>query len=123
MGYTFISYSTKNQSNADSIKLLFKKHNIEVWMAPYDIPPGSKYAQVINKAIKDCACFILMLSEESQNSVWVAKEVERAVNYRKPIIPVKLDESVLNDEFEFYISTDQVVAVKKLMKVPKKSKE
>lgn len=112
MGYAFISYSTKEQSSADAMKKLLEKQGIQTWMAPGDIPAGNKYARVINQAIKGCSCFVLMLSNNSQNSVWVSKEVERAVNYRKPIIPVQLEDLTLNDEFEIYISTDQVVAVK-----------
>lgn len=116
MGYAFISYSTRNQSLADAMRDLLKDCGIETWMAPGDIPAGSKYAQVINRAVKNCSCFVLMLSEDAQNSVWVAKEVERAVNYRRPIIPVQLENVVLNDEFELYISTDQVVAIQKIDK-------
>ena len=112
MGYAFISYSTKNQSSADAMRDLLNKKGIRTWMAPGDIPAGSKYAQVINRAVKECACLVLMLSDDAQNSVWVAKEVERAVNYRRPIIPVKIEDVVLNDEFELYISTDHVVAVR-----------
>lgn len=116
MGYAFISYSTKNQPLADAMHDLLKDCGIDTWMAPGNIPAGSKYAQVINRAVKNCACFILMLSEDAQNSVWVAKEVERAVNYRKPIIPVQLENVALNDEFELYISTDQVVAIQRIDK-------
>lgn len=107
MSYAFISYSTKEQSSADAMKKLLEKQGIPTWMAPGDIPAGYKYAQVINRAVKECSCFILMLSDNSQNSVWVAKEVERAINYHKPIIPVQLEDLVLNDEFELYISADQ----------------
>lgn len=113
MGYAFISYSTKNQVSADAMYMLLKKNELSAWMAPGDIPAGYKYADVINKAIKDCSCVILLLSNASLNSVWVPKEVERAVNYRKPIIPVQLEDVILNDEFEMYISTDQVVAVQR----------
>ena len=114
MGYAFISYSTKNQALADSVRELFRKNSVETWMAPGDIPAGSKYAMVINRAIKDCSCFVLLLTDDSQNSVWVSKEVERAVNYRKAVITIRLEDVVLNDEFEFYISTDQVVAMNKI---------
>lgn len=112
MGYVFISYSTANQESADAIRNLFSKHGFATWMAPYDIPPGQKYAEVINRAIKGCDCFTLLLTQKSQDSVWVAKEVERAVHYRKLLIPISLESVVLNDEFEFYISTDQIVPVK-----------
>ncbi|MBE6661618.1 MAG: toll/interleukin-1 receptor domain-containing protein [Ruminococcaceae bacterium] len=114
MGYAFISYSTKNQPDADALKQLFNKKGIRTWMAPGDIPVGSKYAQVINHAIKECDCFVLLLTDAAQNSPWVAKEVERAVNYGKTILPIKLEDLVLNEEFEFYISTDQIVAVQKI---------
>lgn len=112
--YAFISYSTKNQDAADAMREVLKKRGINIWMAPGDIPAGSKYAAVINKAIKNCNCLILMLLEASQNSIWVAKEVERAVHYQKPIVPVQIENVILNDEFEFYISTDQIVALKKI---------
>lgn len=112
MGYVFISYSTANQRSADAFRNLFTKHGYSTWMAPYDIPPGRKYAEVINKAIKGCDCFALLLTNQSQDSIWVAKEVERAVHYRKLLIPISLENVVLNDEFEFYISTDQIVPVK-----------
>lgn len=114
MGYVFISYSTQNQSMADSMKQLLSKNGIDSWMAPADIPAGSKYAQVITQAIKECSCVLLLLSQASQNSPWVAKEIERAVNYKKMILPVQLEDMVLNDEFELYISNNQIVAVNQI---------
>lgn len=114
MGYAFISYSSKNQISADAFNMLLKRNNVETWMAPYDIPAGSKYAQVINKAIKGCSCMVLLLTNDAQNSVWVAKEVERAINYHKTIIPVQLEKVILNDEFELYISNDHIISVQKI---------
>ena len=112
MGYVFISYSSKNRVEADSIRVLLNQNNIDTWMAPYDIPPGRKYAEVINKAIKGCDCFALLLTNDSQDSIWVAREVERAVHFRKLLIPISLESVILNDEFELYISTNQIVPVK-----------
>ena len=114
MGYAFISYCTANQSEADSLRVLFAKNGIATWMAPYDIPVGSKYAQVISNALKGCACLVLVLTSQAQDSIWVAKEVERAIHYRKPVMPVQLGDVVLNDEFELYISTDQILYVKRI---------
>lgn len=111
MGYAFISYSTKNQFHADALRALLDKNGIPTWMAPYDIPIGNHYAQVINGAIKGCSCLVLLLTNDSQNSVWVPKEVERALHYHKPILPIQLGDVILNDEFEMYISTDQIVPV------------
>ena len=52
MGYAFISYCTKNQTAADAFRDLFIEYGIDTWMAPYDIPAGSKYAGVITNAIR-----------------------------------------------------------------------
>lgn len=114
MGYVFISYSTKNQPTADALKALFNDNDIETWMAPGDIPVGSKYAAVINRAVKECSCFVLLLSNDAQDSSWVPKEVERAIDYKRPMISVKIEDVVLNDEFKLYLSTDQLIAIQKL---------
>lgn len=114
MGYAFISYSSKNRSSADAMIALLRQRHIDVWVAPDDIPPGSKYAQVIGRAIKECACMVLLFTNDAQNSSWVPKEVERAINYKKTIIPVQLEEVQLNEEFELYISTEHIIAVDRI---------
>ena len=114
MSYVFISYSSADQAAAEAMRDFLVENGIRTWMAPHDIPAGSKYAQVINHALRDCACLVLMLTNESQSSTWVAKEVERAIHYKKTVMPLQLEELVLNDEFEFYISTDQIVPVKRI---------
>lgn len=112
--YAFISYSSKNQSMADSFRTLLNQNGVKTWMAPGDIPVGSSYMKEINHALKDCACLVLLLSNAAQGSLWVIKEVERAVNYHKPIIPVQIEEVILNDEFEFVLGSYQVVAVQRI---------
>lgn len=110
--YVFISYSTKNQEHAEAIRYLLKQEGIQTWMAPYNIPAGKKYAGVINDAIENCSCVLLMLSEYSQESIWVGKEIERAVTYRKPIVSMHLDESQLSSDFKLYLSDRQITPIR-----------
>lgn len=112
MSYAFISYSSKNQNESDQIRAIFKRNGIHCWMAPYDIPAGSKYAHVINDALENCACFVLVLTNDSQNSQYVEKEVERAVAYKKPVITMQLEDVVLNSGFKYYIGEGQIVPVR-----------
>ncbi|MCD7819156.1 MAG: toll/interleukin-1 receptor domain-containing protein [Lachnospiraceae bacterium] len=79
-------------------------------MAPYDIPAGSRYAYVINDAVQNCSCFVLLLTNASQESQFVEREVERAITYRKTIIPVQLEDLELNSGFKFYIGNTQIIA-------------
>ncbi len=112
--YVFISYSTQNQEDANAVRYYLGKNGVDTWMAPYDIPPGDTYARIINQAIKNCSCCVLILSNASQQSIWVPKEIERVINYQKILIPISIENVILNDEFEFYISTNQIVNVGKL---------
>lgn len=109
--YVFISYSSKNQQMADSVRLLLKENNISCWMAPYDIPAGSRYAYVINDALERCSCLLLLLTNASQMSQFVEREIERAITYKKPILPMQLEDLELNSGFKFYIGNSQIIAV------------
>ena len=114
MGYAFISYSSKNQQMADSVRELFNRNGIETWMAPGDIPFGETYMSTINKAIKGSSCFTLLLSESAQGSKWVPKETERAVNYGKTVFTFMLDDVPMNDDFEIMLSTSQAIAIRRI---------
>lgn len=112
--YVFISYSSKNLTEANSLRKLLEIEKISCWMAPNDIPAGSEYADVIVRALKECACLVLVLTQEAQKSKWVAKEVERAINYDKLILSAQLEELELSGRFEFYVGDRQIVRVGKL---------
>jgi len=109
--YAFISYSSKNQKMADAVRQLFIEKKIACWMAPYDIPAGSKYAYVINDALENCACFVLLLTQAAQESQFVEREVERAITYKKPIVPIQLEEMQLNSGFKYYLGESQIIAL------------
>lgn len=113
MSYAMISYSTKNQATADFIRDMLTRNHIASWMAPWDIPAGTNYSGSIVDGIKNCACVILLLSHSAQESVWVPREIERAVNYHKPIIPLQLEDIVLTPDFELYIGCCQFLIMRK----------
>ena len=112
--YVFISYSSYNQALAESMRSLLIEEKIENWMAPYDIPAGYKYAHVINDALENCACVLLLLSEKSQESEFVEREIERAVSYKKPVVTMRLDDCVLNSGFKYYLGASQIVSVRSI---------
>lgn len=108
-GHVFISYSSKDIDFAMQMAGALKKRNIEYWMAPDTIPAGSNYAKEIPKAIKECNLFLLIYSENAQQSIWVEKEVDMAVCNRKNILPVCVDFSEFNELFKFYLNNVQMV--------------
>ncbi len=105
--YVFISYSSKDKEQAEWVKNTLEYNGIQCWMAPYSIPLGSSYATEIENAIKNCTAFVLVLSERAQSSKWVSKEVDRAINFNKRVLPFALDNAPLEDDFSFYLSNVQ----------------
>lgn len=92
---------------ASQIKSVIKKNDISCWMAPQSISAGSDYSSEIPTAIKNCEVFVLVLLGASQESAWVPKELDRAILYKKPIIPFHIDNSDIIDSFDFQLSNVQ----------------
>ncbi len=84
-----------------------EKNGISCWMAPNSIPTGSNYAMEIPKAIRGCSVFVVLLSQRAQQSKWVCKELDRAINNGKVIVPVMLEKCPLHDPFDFYLTDVQ----------------
>lgn len=109
--YAFISYSSDNQQEAEALRVYFAEQGIACWMAPYDIPAGSSYAAEIVDAIKHSKCLVLLLTSSSQESQHVRRELDIAVSAQIPIIPIQLEDMNLSSEFQYYLGTQQIVAV------------
>ncbi len=103
----FISYSTVDAVNAETVRNVLEKNGLSCWMAPRDIPGGSNYTKEIPIAIRNCKVFVLILSKNAQSSQWVLKELDSAVNCGKVILPFMLEECILNDEFNFLLTGAQ----------------
>lgn len=105
--YVFISYSSSEYSEASNVCSVLEKKGIRCWMAPDSIPSGADYGELIPKAIAGCKVFLLLLSEKSQLSKWVPKELDCAITNERIIIPFHLDNSQLKQAFDFRLSNVQ----------------
>ena len=73
------------------------------WMAPGSIPGGAKYAAHIPQAIRSCDIFVVVLSNKAQQSMWVPKELNQAINAKKKIMPFFIENCSLHDDFDLYL--------------------
>lgn len=105
----FISYSSKDERYIKKMTQMLEKMGITYWIAPDMIPAGSNYAREIPSAIQNCDIFLLVLSKASQQSIWVEKEIDSAVYYRKTIVPFQIDDSPMTDMFRFYLNNVQTI--------------
>lgn len=107
--YVFISHSSKDEKMVNHLTQMLRDNQILYWKAPEMIPIGSNYAREIPKAIKECSVFLLVVSENSQKSIWVEKELDSAICNKKNVIPIQIDDTGLNDMFHFYLNNVQAI--------------
>ena len=103
----FISYKSEEYEKAEQLRTVLEQNGISCWTAPNSIPTGSNYAMEIPKAIRTCSVFVVLLSQRAQQSKWVCKELDRAINNGKVIVPVMLEQCPLRDPFDFYLTDVQ----------------
>lgn len=103
----FISYKSEELEEASWVKSILENNGISCWMAPACIPGGSSYAVEIPQAIKQAKVFVLILSSKAQSSQWISREVDRAINEGKVILPFMLENCALKDDFNFYLTNVQ----------------
>jgi hypothetical protein len=103
----FISHAKPDQKRAQEIAASLERRGLKCWIAPRDVRPGQSYGDEIIRGIERSRCFVLILSKASNDSPFVAREVERAVSKRKPIFPIRVEEVVLSSALELFISSTQ----------------
>ncbi|HEX3048821.1 MAG TPA: SUMF1/EgtB/PvdO family nonheme iron enzyme [Bacillota bacterium] len=103
----FISYSKTDKLVADAVCAVLESEKIHCWIAPRNILPGTNYPEAIIMAIKNCKVFILIFSAHSNDSLHVRTEVEKAMNCRIPIIPLRIADVPLSPHMEYFIGSYQ----------------
>jgi non-specific serine/threonine protein kinase len=78
-GYdAFVSYSSDDRDVANEIVSRLEAGGVRCWIAPRDIAAGQDWSAAIPPAIDLCPAFVLILSERSNDSPQVVREVHIA---------------------------------------------
>lgn len=97
----FISYSRKDSDKVNEIIGYLTANGLKVWLDKNGIESGDAFKSVIVSAINRSTIFLFFSSKNSNNSPWTIKEVNTAIYKKKPIIPIKLDNSEYADSILF----------------------
>lgn len=103
----FISYSSKDKDIAFRIVNAIESAGYTCWIAPRNIPYGTPYARAIMEGIDECDKFIVLITKSSVQSNDVLNEVDNAHSVKKTIIPVRLTDTQLSRELNYYLSRTQ----------------
>lgn len=105
----FISYSSQDRDLADVVRSYLETQGRSVWIAPRDVPAGMSYPEAIIGAIRDCRTGLLVLSEQSNQSQHVLREIERISSDRKPLYVLRVDDVEISDGLAYFASLLQWV--------------
>ncbi|MBQ2283494.1 MAG: toll/interleukin-1 receptor domain-containing protein, partial [Agathobacter sp.] len=75
----FISYKSEDEALAMRVRAVLEANGVPCWIAARDIQPGANYAVDIPAAIESASVFVLVLTEQAQESPWILKELDSAI--------------------------------------------
>ena len=93
MSDIFISYASQNREFALRLADELDEH-FGIWIDREGIIGGNAWEKQIEQALKDCKIFLVLVSENSNNSEWVSRETIMAEQLKKYRIPCLLNDTL-----------------------------
>jgi hypothetical protein len=97
--FIFVSYSSKDSDFVLSEIKRLELQGYAVWYDKGRLQPSQVWADDISQAIKECACFIVFITEYAVKSKHVGVEIAQALQVKKPIICIYWEKVELPPEF------------------------
>ena len=89
MSDIFISYARTDRDRAQALAGALEQQGYSVWWDPH-IPPGKTFDEVIEEALDNTKCVVVLWSKDSVKSDWVKTEAEEG-KQRKILVPALID--------------------------------
>lgn len=96
----FLSHSSLDRQFADDLAAMMRRHGVPVWYSQHNIVGAQQWQDEIGKALRRCDWFVVVLSPQSVNSMWVKREVSYALAENRldnRIIPVRYQLADIRD--------------------------
>lgn len=102
-GHVFISHASENRDEANAIVALIEAKGMTAWIAPRDVRPGFDYSEELQRALENCAAFVVLVTAEANTSPYVRAETEMAFSNQKPMLPVRLGDVAAGPGLAFFL--------------------
>lgn len=107
--HVFISYSWKDASAAEQVRNSIP-NEFEVWFDKERISPGESISHAIQEGLKASDYYLLLISENSNQSDWVQREIATAFELSREkklsVVPALLQGSDVPFEFKGLLTID-----------------
>lgn len=91
----FISYATPDQATAEQLAQALTAEAADVWLASRAVQVGENYAEEIYRRLQSSDAVVVLLSRASIESVHVRREVNIAIDLRRPVLPLALQPGIV----------------------------
>lgn len=95
MPHIFLSYSRKDGAAVSRIYYALRGKGYAVWQDLHSIDPGDTWEEEIENGLKDAPVVIVLWSVNASQSEWVGREIDKAKNLKRRIIPILFDDTEL----------------------------
>jgi hypothetical protein len=103
----FISYAHADNAAVEPVVKIVEANGREVWIDKGGIPAGEGWAGEIVRAIKSARGVIVMCSRKAFESDHIKREVYLADRYKKPMLPLFIEEASPPEDFEYFFASVQ----------------
>ena len=102
----FVSYSAVDKATADAVVAGLEQDGLRCWIAPRDVLAGTSWGEAIVDAIEAARVMVLILSDNSNRSKQVLREVERAVASETIILPFRIEAIDPTGAMAYFLATE-----------------
>jgi TPR repeat protein len=99
----FISYPHQDKATADAACAALEAAKVRCWIAPRDVPAGANWAGAIVDAIDECRAVVLIFSSSTNRSKQIHREVQRAFDREKPVVPFRIENVAPEKGLAYYM--------------------
>jgi hypothetical protein len=104
----FLSYSRGDEAWVREFATTLSNSGITNWFDINEIPPGEKWQEKIEQALRESNTLVVVLSPQSVRSPWTFFELGAAVADKKKIIPV-MAQDVAIDQIPLLVRNFQML--------------
>jgi TIR domain len=111
MDKVFISYTRDDQVAARLIAKRLTAAGFEVFFDTEGIVAGDSWSNQVSAALQHAAAVLVLLSSNSRRSSWVQDELQTALENKKLVVPVLLDEGAKQNWLWPLVATRQSISL------------
>lgn len=113
IGHVFLSHATADAASVAGMAKELEARDWRCWISSRDIPIGANYAVEITEGMKDSVACVVLLSRAALDSPHVRREVNLAIELRKPLLPLSLEAGIrsaadLPGDWAYWLSLVQI---------------